>query len=457
MAKDPRLSTHAVIMGGGEGSRLYILTKHRSKPAVATNGNLRIIDFVLTNIGETPDISDLLILTQYEKTSLDNHIGHGSIWGFGDERRLTVCSPSQEGRRVRDKSYHIKEYEGTADAVRKSMPRINSKELPLVLILGGDHAYRTDYNELLQQHVDSSADLTIMANVVPEENISSLGIMKIDKDKSIVDFYEKPESPELVKDFSLDLETVISLKLDPSKKYYLASMGNYVFDREKLNEFLKDDEREDFGKHIIPGLKESGKRLIAYIYPEYWADIGKISDYFEFNMAYAAGNGPINLGEKVVRTYLRNLPMATITDSDVKFAQLSPGDRIESSQLRLVIAGYQVIVDSGSEIDHSLLLGADRNTSSNRYSSIVRSSKLSKVVLDKNVWVEGCDLGPHNGDPEEREAKLIKSGLEPYSVNDEGMITGDFYIDKETGILCIRKQREIDSDKKRPFLYNITA
>jgi glucose-1-phosphate adenylyltransferase len=206
MAIDEKLATQGVIIGGGQGSRLYTLTRYRGKPAVATNGNLRIIDFVMNNVGDTPEISDLLILTQYQKTSLDNHLSGGSIWGLGDDRKLTIYSPSEEGREVDGVPPIIKRFSGTADAVRKSLPRINSKGLPQVLILGGDHAYRTDYTELLQQHNGLAADLTIMTNVVPEEKISSLGIVRIDENKRVIDFYEKPETPDLVEDFKLDTE-----------------------------------------------------------------------------------------------------------------------------------------------------------------------------------------------------------------------------------------------------------
>jgi ADP-glucose pyrophosphorylase len=234
-------------------------------------------------------------------------------------------------------------------------------------------------------------------------------------------------------------------------------MGNYVFDREGLNESLEEDDREDFGKHIIPGMKKQDKDIYAYIFPDYWADIGQIGDYFDFNMAYAAGNGPIDLEKNIIKTHLRHLPGALIEDSDVKYTQLSAGDKIRDSELMLVMAGYQVTVESGSEIDHTMLLGADRNTRFQKYSTRIKDSRLSYVIADKNVWIEDCDIGPHNGSPEERIEAFVKAGLQPYTVNDNGSITGDFHIDPGTGIITIRKQREPDSDKKMPLLYKIRA
>lgn len=456
MAVNKKLAAQGVIMGGGQGSRLKILTMFRSKPAVATNGNLRIIDFVLNNVSDTPEITDLIILTQYQKTSLDNHVSGGNIWGFGDERKITIDSPSEVSGGVDGIMPKIERYEGTADAIRKTMPRINSKGLPLVLVLGGDHAYRTDYSQLLRQHVETESDATIMANVVEEGKISALGIMKVDVKDRILDFCEKPKSPDLVKDFKLDPKKVAELGLNPSKNYYLASMGNYVFDREKLNQFLRDDGRDDFGKHIIPRLKEIGKNLYAYIYPDFWADIGQIHDYFDFNMSYAAGNDPIDLESKIVKTHLRHLPMTIVTESDVKYCILSPGDKISNSHLNMVVVGYQVVI-KGSNVEYSMLLGADRNTRFQKYSTKITGSTLDHVIVDKNVWMENVNLGPHNGSAEKRAETLVKAGLQPYSVNEGGGITGDFHIDQETRILTIRKQRELDSDKKRPLLYNIRA
>jgi glucose-1-phosphate adenylyltransferase len=440
------------VMAGGRGSRLEVLTKDRSKSAVSILGHYRIFDFVASNI-EKSGIPAMLVATQFEPGTLGMHIGNGEIWGFdGSNRILEMNYPHEEGR-------HFITFKGTADSVRKSIDRINRYNPNIVLVLAADHVYVMNYNDALSFHESKNAGITIMANVVPEDNVSNLGIMKIDESCRIIDFAEKPKDPDVIESFRLTHRMKDILGIDDPKLNFLVSMGNYIFYWDKLKEFLKSHPNgTDFGSHIIPAIKKSNS-MYAYVFKGYWRDVGIIRDYFNCNMEFLRENPPIDLSKNQIRTHERNLPGVRIANNaHVHNAILSAGDLIKKdSIITNSVLGYQVTIEEECNLDHCILLGASRNEYHNNQirreytTNIGKDSDLSYVIIDKNVWIgKGVDVGPHNGAPERRSEILQSIGLKPYREMDDGEIEGDFSIDPVTGILVIGKQGE--ADPKIPIL-----
>ena len=343
------------VMAGGRGSRLEVLTKDRSKPAVNILGHYRIFDFVATNIANT-GIPAMLIATQFRPRSLSTHIGNGEVWGFdGIDKKLEIFHPYEDyGDFVT--------FEGTADCVRKAAARIDRYNPDIVLVLGGDHIYAMDYGNAIAQHRSNDADITIMANVVPESKVRDLGILKVDESGRIVDFAEKPEDQEVIESFRLSPEAKQKLGINNPKLSFLASMGNYVFFWDRLKRFI-DFPGVDFGKDIIPAIGWNSGDLYAYVFDGYWRDVGRVQDYFNCNMEFVCEKPPIDLLRHRVRRRERNLPGAWIAhDVSMQSVILSSGDVIRrGSVVTDSVLGHQVIVEEDCVLGHCVLLGADRN------------------------------------------------------------------------------------------------
>ncbi|MGM0439129.1 MAG: glucose-1-phosphate adenylyltransferase family protein [Patescibacteria group bacterium] len=436
----------AFVMAGGRGSRLKILTKHRTKPAVSMLGQYRIFDFVGTNIANS-NIPAMIIAAQFEPQSLLKHIGHGKVWGFdGIDKRIEINHPHErDGEMIR--------FEGTADSVRKSMHRINSHNPRIVLVLGGDHVYAMDYKETIHQHTLNNADVTIMANPIKEEKVSSFGLMKVDETGKVVDFAEKPTDQDVIERFRLSDRIKNSLDIDDEYDF-LASMGNYVFFRDRLEKFL-DYKGTDFGHHIIPKIKKEGGSVYAYPYRGYWRDVGQVGDYFDCHMDFIGKNTPIDLIKHRVRTTGRHLPGPRIAKTgQVIGSLLSNGDDIAAgSKIINSVLGYQVIVSEKATVKESILLGGDRNQyyrdQLRKYniSFIGKNSNLEKVIFDKNVKVgSNVNISPDFGSPEERRKNLKKIGLKPYRERN-GSVEGDFYIDEDRNILVLGKRTSKDKEE----------
>ena len=433
----------AFVMAGGRGSRLKILTKHRTKPAVSMLGQYRIFDFVGTNIANS-GIPAMIIAAQFEPQSLLKHIGNGRVWGFdGVDRRIEITHPHErDGEMIR--------FEGTADSVRKSMHRINSHNPRIVLVLGGDHVYAMDYKETIHQHTHNNADVTIMVNPISREKISSFGLMKVDETGKVTDFAEKPTDPEVIERFKLSDRVKNSLGIDEEYDF-LASMGNYVFFRDRLEKFL-NYKGVDFGHNIIPKIKKEGGSVYAYPYRGYWRDVGQVGDYFDCHMDFIGRNTPIDLIKHRVRTTGRYLPGPRIAKKgQVIGSLLSNGNDIATgSKIINSVLGYQVVISEKATIKESIILGGDRNQyfrdQLRKYniSFVGKNSTLERVIFDKNVRVgSNVEISPSFGNPEERRKNLKKIGLKPYRERN-GSVEGDFYIDEGRNILVLGKRTSRD-------------
>ncbi|GFP78393.1 glucose-1-phosphate adenylyltransferase [Clostridium fungisolvens] len=269
----------ALILAGGQGSRLGVLTKKLAKPAVPFGGKYRIIDFALSNCANS-GIYTVGVLTQYQPLELNSHIGIGSPWDL--DRRdggVAILPPYQEERGGNW-------YKGTANAIYQNIPFVDGYEPEYVLILSGDHIYKMDYEKMLDFHKQKEADATIAVIDVTLSEASRFGIMNTNDDLSIYEFEEKPANPKSTK----------------------ASMGIYIFNWKTLKKFLKEDEADknsinDFGKNIIPKMLEDGRRLVAYPFKGYWKDVGTIESLWESNMDLLKDNNELNLYDDEWRIY----------------------------------------------------------------------------------------------------------------------------------------------------------
>lgn len=287
----------ALILVGGQGTRLGKLTQSIAKPAVQFGGRYRIIDFALSNCANS-GINNVGVITQYQPLELNTHIGNGSSWGLdGIDSGVTVLQPysATEGNRW---------FQGTSHAIYQNIDYIDRINPEYVLILSGDHIYKMDYDDMLQTHKDNLASLTVAVLDVPLKEASRFGIMNTDSNDRIVEFEEKPEHPKSTK----------------------ASMGIYIFDWKRLRTVLIDGEKNgidmsDFGKNVIPAYLESGERVYTYNFDGYWKDVGTIESLWEANMEYIGEDNKLHSRDRSWKIYSKNLiapPNFMTEDANVK-------------------------------------------------------------------------------------------------------------------------------------------
>ncbi|HGD5864354.1 TPA: glucose-1-phosphate adenylyltransferase [Streptococcus agalactiae] len=287
----------ALILAGGQGTRLGKLTQSIAKPAVQFGGRYRIIDFALSNCANS-GINNVGVITQYQPLELNTHIGNGSSWGLdGIDSGVTVLQPysATEGNRW---------FQGTSHAIYQNIDYIDRINPEYVLILSGDHIYKMDYYDMLQTHKDNLASLTVAVLDVPLKEASRFGIMNTDSNDRIVEFEEKPEHPKSTK----------------------ASMGIYIFDWKRLRTVLIDGEKNgidmsDFGKNVIPAYLESGERVYTYNFDGYWKDVGTIESLWEANMEYIGEDNKLHSRDRSWKIYSKNLiapPNFMTEDANVK-------------------------------------------------------------------------------------------------------------------------------------------
>ena len=381
------METLALILAGGRGSRLDILSEKRSKPAVPFAGKFRIIDFALSNCTNS-GIFQIGILTQYLPLSLNEHIGVGKPWDL--DRRdsfVTLLQPNNSW------------YEGTADAIRKNLEFVKRYASKYVLILSGDHIYKMDYSKMIEQHKQTGADLTIAAKIVPIEEASRFGILETDENLRINKFVEKPKEPKSNK----------------------ASMGIYVFSTEALIEAIEshpDIVDLDFGMHIIPEMIDS-KNVYAYEYYDYWMDVGTYDSYLETNLELCKEN-ELDLYDPSWKIYTKSedLPPVMVGDNAfIKKSLISNGCKIDGFVDHSVLSPG-VKVGEGSIIKNSVILN-DVVIGKNCY---IENTIIDKdtVVGDNSTIGSGSDYTPNKDNP-----KVLSSGINVIGKNirlPEGLI-----------------------------------
>lgn len=367
------METLALILAGGRGSRLDILSERRSKPAVPFAGKFRIIDFALSNCCNS-NIFQIGILTQYLPLSLNEHIGVGKPWDL--DRRdsfVTLLQPNNSW------------YEGTADAIRKNLEFVKRYASKYVLILSGDHIYKMDYSKMIEQHKQTGADLTIAAKIVPIEEASRFGVLETDSNLKINRFVEKPANPKSNK----------------------ASMGIYVFSTNALIEAIESHPEIvdlDFGKHIIPDMIEN-KNVYAYEFYDYWKDVGTYDSYLETNLELCEDTA-LDLYDNSWKIYTKSedLPPVRVGESaEIKKSLISNGCRINGTVNHSVISPG-VVIGEGSVVTDCVILNDV---------VIGKNCHIEKSIIDKNTVIgdnstigTGDDYQPNKDNP-----KVLSSGL----------------------------------------------
>ncbi len=391
----------AMLLAGGQGSRLGILTSKMAKPAVAFGGKYRIIDFPLSNCINS-GVDTVGVLTQYQPLRLNSHIGIGIPWDLDRNIGGVSVLPPYE------KSGNSEWYTGTANAIYQNMAYMEQYNPDYVLILSGDHIYKMDYEIMLDYHKSNNADVTIAAMPVPMEEAKRFGIVVTDEDNRITDFQEKPDEP----------------------KSNLASMGIYIFNWEVLKNALvtlKNQSNCDFGKHIIPYCFENGKRIFAYEYNSYWKDVGTLGSYWEANMELIDIIPVFNLYEEFWRIYTKSdilPPQYIANNARIERSLISEGCDIQGEVYNSVI-GAGVTVEEGAIVRDSIIM---KDTKIGKNVKIYKSIIAEEVVIDDNT-----EIGIGEEAPSKLDKKIYAFGLA--TIGEKTYIPKNVKIGKNTAVM----------------------
>lgn len=371
----------AVIMGGGAGTRLFPLTKERSKPAVPLAGKYRLVDIPISNCINS-NLKRIYVLTQFNSASLHRHISQSYKFDHFSGGFVEILAAEQTPT---SSSW----YEGTADAVRKNLTHFLNHDFEYLVILSGDQLYRMDFRRIIAQHIESYADLTVATIPVPRSQAQGLGIMQINEEKRIVKFVEKPKEESVLDSLSIPRDSYSRLGIEGDEDFLLASMGIYVFNRDLIVKLL-DNKHTDFGKHIIPGAI-ANHRVFSYVFQGYWEDIGTIGSFFEANLDLVSELPRFNFFDMAAPVFSRPrfLPGTKINGATIDHAMVSDGCIINHATIRHTLVGIRSIVGNGSELNRVVLMGGDYYES---HASIVENELIGKprIGIGQNTRVENA-------------------------------------------------------------------
>ena len=405
----------AVIMGGGAGTRLFPLTKERSKPAVPLAGKYRLVDIPISNCINS-NLKRIYILTQFNSASLHRHISQSYKFDHFSGGFVEILAAEQTPTST---SW----YEGTADAVRKNLTHFLNHDFEYLVILSGDQLYRMDFRRIISQHIETYADLTVATIPVPRNQATGLGIMQINEEKRIVNFVEKPKEEAVLDSLKLPRESYSRLGIEGEEDFLLASMGIYVFNRDLIVRLL-DNKHTDFGKHIIPGAIEQ-HRVFSYVFQGYWEDIGTIRSFFEANLDLVSELPRFNFFDMAAPIFSRPrfLPGTKINGATIDHAMVSDGCIINHATIRHSLVGIRSIVGNGSELNRVVLMGGDYYES---HASIVenelvgkprigigQNTRIENAIIDKNARIGDNVVISPEGKPENVDHPLyiIRDGV----------------------------------------------
>ena len=373
-----------VILGGGEGSRLFPLTRDRAKPAVPIGGKYRLVDIPIS-LSLNSGIKRIFLLTQYLSSSLHRHVQQAYRFDDFIPRGFIEIVAAQKTREA------TSWFQGTADAVRQGMVHFENHPHEHVLILSGDQLYRMDFRKMLDRHASTGADITIAALPVDRESAPRLGLLRVDDQHRVTEFVEKPKDPKL-------LDALGSARGLPKDRPFLASMGIYIFRREVLRDCLARTPGDDFGKNVLPEAI-SQRKVCAYLYDGYWEDIGTIGAFYRANLDLLAPQPMFDFGLNVAPIYTRArfLPGSVVENSQVNRAIVSDGCTILRSVLDDAVVGIRQRIGTECKIRRSVLMGADffetpaqrqENARVNRPDvGIGGGSLIEDAIIDKNVRI----------------------------------------------------------------------
>jgi glucose-1-phosphate adenylyltransferase len=388
----------AIILGGGQGSRLFPLTQLRSKPAVPIAGNYRLIDIPVSNCLHA-DIRRIFVLTQFNSASLNRHVSQ--------TYRMDLFSPGfVEILAAEITPENTNWFQGTADAVRKAARHFVRYDADYYLILAGDHLYRMDYCEMVDAHIERKADVTIAAQPCTAEDATQMGIFRFDRQGHIVAFEEKPNQARLA-EIGQSIPRGATVAGGTPDKPFVASMGVYVFSRDVLLELLAASDARDFGREVIPSAL--GKyRVNSFLFRGYWADVGTVDSFYDANIMLTKPGSPFKFYDphRPIFTHARFLPGSRLVDARVNDAIVSEGCYLGRCTVETSVIGIRTHVQEGATIRRSVLLGADYFESDDAAPArgdaprlgIGRDVVLDTVIVDKNARIgDGARLVNEKG------------------------------------------------------------
>ncbi|ULC59686.1 glucose-1-phosphate adenylyltransferase [Flaviramulus sp. BrNp1-15] len=399
----------SIILGGGQGSRLYPLTKDRSKPAVPIAGKYRLVDIPISNCINA-DIKRMFVLTQFNSASLNRHIKNTYHFSFFSSAFVDVLAAEQTPN---NKTW----FQGTADAVRQSMHHFLRHDFDYALILSGDQLYQMDYDKLIEAHEKSGAEISIATIPVNAKDATSFGILKSNDESVITSFIEKPDASLLP-----EWTSEVSDEMKSQGRNYLASMGIYVFNRDLLIELMKDPSTNDFGKEIIPQSIEKHKTL-SYQYEGYWTDIGNIDSFFEANLGLTEDIPKFDLYDRQKRIYTRArmLPTTKLAGTMLEKAVIAEGCIISAAKIEKSVIGIRSRIGKESTIINTYMMGCDHyetleEIDRNKIEILLGIGErcfIKNAIIDKNCRI-GDDVRINGGnhlEDKETDMYFIKDGI----------------------------------------------
>ena len=407
-----------LILGGGRGTRLYPLTRSRSKPAVPIAGKYRLIDIPISNCIHS-GLSKIFVLTQFNSASLHRHISNTYKFDPFGGNFVEVLAAQQTQQ-------HETWYQGTADAVRRNIPYFTESTYDLVLILSGDQLYRMDFQEMIRTHVENKADATIAALPVPEHEAKACGIMRIDNSGRVIDFEEKPKTPELLDRVRTDPEWMARFGIEAKGRPYLASMGIYLFDRATLVQMLASGDATDFGKEIFPQALQS-HRVQAHLFDGYWEDIGTVGAFHKANIDLTLDEPAFDFtfGDHPIFTRPRYLPCSKISGATIDHSLIADGCEIgKGAVIENSVIGVRVQIGENAIVRNSYIMGSDfyeqpRHLAANARAhrpniGIGAGSRVENAIIDKNARIgRNVKILNESGlvDSEDAPHYLIRDGI----------------------------------------------
>ena len=399
----------AIILGGGQGSRLYPLTQDRSKPAVPIAGKYRLVDIPISNCINA-DIKRMYVLTQFNSASLNRHIKNTYHFSFFSSAFVDVLAAEQTPN---NKTW----FQGTADAVRQSMHHFLRHDFEYALILSGDQLYQMDYDKMIEAHEKNGAEISIATIPVNAKDATSFGIMKADDSNVVTSFIEKPDESLLP-----DWTSEVSNEMKKEGRNYLASMGIYIFNRKLLVDLMKNPNTNDFGKEIIPQSIDKHKTL-SYQYEGYWTDIGNIDSFFEANIGLTDNIPKFDLYDKKKRifTRARMLPTTKLAGTMLEKAVIAEGCIISAAKIEKSVIGIRSRIGVDSTIINTYMMGCDFYETLEEIDrekieillGIGERCFIKNAIIDKNCRI-GDDVRINGGDhleDKETDMYLIKDGI----------------------------------------------
>jgi glucose-1-phosphate adenylyltransferase len=397
-----------VVLGGGQGQRLYPLTKLRSKPAVPLGGKYRLIDIPISNCLNS-GINRVFVLTQFNSASLNKHIIHTYQFDMFSGGFVEILAAEQTPD-------NTNWFQGTADAVRKSVKHLLPyADANYIIILSGDQLYQMDLRRVINFHVARKADITVAAIPVPAESAPAFGLMKVQDDGRAVTFREKPKPEELPE---------IRSAHRPDGRDYLASMGIYVFQKQLMVDLLTESTAIDFGKELIPQAIQHG-RVSAFIFDGYWEDVGTIRSFYEANLGLTGTSPRFNFydAQMPIYTHPRNLPGSKLNNCEVHQSIIAEGCILNGAEIKHSIIGVRSRIGSGTTIKDSVILGADRyetveqldENAANHIPSIGigHHCTIINAIIDKDVRIGDnvSIINAHNLQEKDDENYNIRDGI----------------------------------------------